>query len=498
MQICDAIHIRARQTPGKTAILEGSHSTTYGELSLQIHKVAAALRKLGVGAGDLVGVNLRESTQHITTKLGIMQAGGAALTLDWRSKPDSIRILEYLPEKTLVLSEPGQNLPGHADVVPLDDDWDRLVAGQRRNTVQHVDADGPALVTLTSGSSGEPKAIVSTHREQYWRYLQMNIYLPGSVSDLYLSAMPLSFSAGNNYIFNYLMSGATVLLHPVMFSISELIETINRLQVTTLFLVPTVVERLVAEASGHGLLLPGVEKLLVGAAPVSTQTKLRCMDTVTPNFYNIYAASGAGWIAIAYPQDVTARPDSAGRCIATSEVQIVDEQDKPLPSGESGRIRCRGETVTRQFYPGFPITDQNETYLDGFYYPGDLGHFDQQGYLYLNGRAATMIIRDGINVFPEQVEKVLINHQNVNEVAVCGIPSREYGEEVVALVVGRNGVSEKDMIGYSRQNLGVHVIPRHFLFVESLPQSHTGKIARAKLPRLARDLLNRILPQGPE
>ncbi|MDA9983389.1 fatty acid--CoA ligase family protein, partial [Gammaproteobacteria bacterium] len=340
-------------------------------------------------------------------------------------------------EKTLVLSEPGQDLPGQSNVVPLDDDWDRLVAGQCTTPARRVDADCPALVMLTSGSSGEPKAVASTHREQYWRYLQMNLYLPGSVSDIYLSAMPLSFSAGNNYIFNYLMSGATVALHPVMFSISELIETINRLQVTALFLVPTIVERLVAEADGHGLLLPRVEKLLVGAAPVSTQTKLRCMDTVTPNFYNIYAASGAGWIAIADPKDARAHPNSAGRCMATSEVQIVDEQDQPLPSGQSGRIRCRGETVTRRFYPGFPMTDQNETYLDGFYYPGDLGYFDQHGYLYLNGRASTIIIRDGINVFPEQVEKALINHHNVDEVAVCGIPSREHGEEVVVSAMRR-------------------------------------------------------------
>lgn len=490
MNICDAIHLRARQVPEKIAILEGENSLCYRDLSTQINQVAGVLSAHGVSPGSLVGINSRESTKHVVTKLGILQAGAAAFTLDWRSRSDSTRLINYLPPGTLILSEPGRLSSDGVNIVFMDEEWDARVAAIKDAPNRYIDGESPAMVTLSSGSTGEPKAMVTTHREQYWRYLQKDIYLPRSSSDVYLSALPFSFAASNNQVFYNLMSGATVVLYPVLFSISELVEEINRRGVTTLLFVPTIVERMVTEACTRGPLLPGVSKLVVGGAPISPFTKQRCMETVTPNLYDVYASSGAGWIAIAYPEDATTHPGSVGRCIGTSEVQVVDEDHNPLSCGHSGRIRCRGDTVTHGFYPGFPQSDKNEIYKDGFYYPGDIGHFDQQGYLYLDGRANSLIIRGGVNIFPEQIENVLVNHVEVDAVAVCGIPSREFGEEVVAIIAGGHAPDGKEMMEYSRRNLGPHLCPRHFVFVKKLPLGRTGKLARAELPRLAQDLLS--------
>ena len=183
MQICDAIHSRARQSPEKPALIEGDLVTSYAALSDQVRKTAAALQSLGIRPGDPVGMFVRESTQHVVTKLAIIQVGAAAFTLDRRSKPDVERLLAHMPAQTKVLSEPGHTMPDRVDVVPLDDDWDHQVARQPIKTFPDVNGDNPALIVLTSGSTGGAKAVVSTQREHLWRYLQKNLYLPAAASD---------------------------------------------------------------------------------------------------------------------------------------------------------------------------------------------------------------------------------------------------------------------------------------------------------------------------
>lgn len=462
---------------------------TYAELSDQVRRTAAALHSLDVHPGDLVGVSLRDGVRHTVVKLGIVQAGAAAFSLDRGGVPYVERLLARLPGKTKILSAPGSRLPERVEAVVLDDDWDRRVARQPLEAFPDPAGDDPALVTLTSGSTGGAKAVVSTHRQQLWRYLQKRLYLKAASPERYLSALPMTFSAGNNYIIYHLMNGDTVIHFPSLFSTSQLVESINSLAITSVFVVPTVLERLVSEAAGAGPLLAAAPKLLVGGAPVPASTKIRCLDAVTPELYCVYASSAAGWIAVADPFDSRHRPESVGRCVTTSEVQIVDEEDEPVAPGRTGRIRCRGETVAAGFLAGAADGDLHETHRGGFYYPGDLGHFDEQGYLYLDGRASNLIIRGGINIYPEHVENVLMEHEAIAEVAVCGIPDAEYGEELAALVVARRRVTAPELIRFAAGFLGARYLPRHVLFVDRLPCTRSGKVDRTKVVPLVLSLL---------
>ncbi len=220
---------------------------------------------------------------------------------------------------------------------------------------------------------------------------------------------------------------------PAPYEPEELARAVNEHDITALFLVPTLLRRLLELPKASVPLMPGVRLLLSSGSSLYPEERRRIMRELCPNFFNFYSSSEGGGISLLRPEHPDEASLSVGQVVFGAEVQIIDENHKPVPPGTVGMIRYRGGAVANSYYRN--PEESAVAFRDGWYYPGDVGRFDADGFLYLTGRVKDMIIRGGVNIYPAEIEQTLIAHSAVAEAAVVGWPSQERGEEVAAFVV---------------------------------------------------------------
>ncbi len=280
-------------------------------------------------------------------------------------------------------------------------------------------------------------------------------------------------------------------MFPQPYAAADLVAAASRVGASHLFLVPTVLRRLldVPGGSAETPLLGGLECLFSTGAALHPEERAELLARLCPNYINFYGSTDGGGCTALLPGDPPAVAGSVGRSVFSTSLEIVDEDDRILPPGEVGAIRYR-HPGTATSYHNNP-EESAEAFRDGWYYPGDLGRIDEAGFLFLAGRATDMIIRGGINIYPAEIEHVIALHSDVREVAVVGRPSREYGEEIVAFVVPRNAAGPPDddtLRGHCGKSLALYKVPREFLIVDELPKSGVGKVLKTELrERLAAD-----------
>jgi acyl-CoA synthetase (AMP-forming)/AMP-acid ligase II len=332
---------------------------------------------------------------------------------------------------------------------------------------------------LSSGTTGTPKGPLVTHGHVLNRFLIYTISLTFNEADRFLVATPMYFGAGRFMTLCYLFLGATVILHPPPYRPEELVEVMRTQNITSVFLVPTLLRGLVDMPKKAAPLLPGLRLLISSGSSLYPEERRKIIDEVSPHFFNFYSCTEGGGISLLRPEDPDHVSTSVGKIVFGSEVQIVDDQHHPVEVGTSGHIRYRGGTVADSFYRN--EEESAKAFRDGWYYPGDLGRFDVAGYLYLTGRAKDMIIRGGVNIYPPEIEQTLMSHPAVAEAAVVGWPSKVRGEEVAAFVVRRAEVAGDALLEHCRQSLARYKVPKEIFFVDELPKSGMGKVLKLKL-----------------
>ena len=208
-------------------------------------------------------------------------------------------------------------------------------------------------------------------------------------------------------------------------------------------------------------------------------------ERISPELYDVYGSAGCGILSALGPKEMVSRGNTVGRVIPFAEVEIVDRQGNSLPPGSTGHIRCRGPAISSGFYSESDNAAGTEGFRDGWFYPGDLGAFDEGGYLVLKGRSSDLIVRRGIEIQPTEVEAVLSEHPSVAEAAVCGRPSPAIGEEVVALVVARGESQHEELSQYLIGRLPQEKLPDRIIYAKSLPKTNTGKVNRQEVKAMA-------------
>ena len=245
---------------------------------------------------------------------------------------------------------------------------------------------------------------------------------------------------------------------------------------------PTQIRRLLAMARDDGLLFPRVDNLISSGATLSPDERKAVRNRLTPNFTDYYSSTEGGGITVQPAADQDRHPKSVGRPSFLTEVEIVDEEHRRQPAGVVGRIRYRGPGVALGFYRDpEPGSTAGSFFRGGWFYPGDVGEMNEEGYLFLRGRAKDMIIRGGANIYPSDVELVLQAHSAVEEAVVVGWPSTEYGEEVAAFVIAHGTVDGPELIAHCRERLARHKVPRDVFLVDDLPRNSTGKVLKGAL-----------------
>ncbi|MGC5026599.1 class I adenylate-forming enzyme family protein [Tsukamurella sp. DT100] len=347
------------------------------------------------------------------------------------------------------------------------------------------DMDDVVMISPTGGTTGVPKGVMNTHRTlaNSCAHMMMAFHYDAGERIVNLAAAPLTHSAGIVSLPATARGGTVVLVERP--DPASVVAAIERYRVTDLFLPPTVIYRMLDWVQGRDCDFSSLRYFVHGAAPMSVEKLRRAIQTFGPVMTAAYGQTEA-FAAIAYarPDEVAgsdARLRSCGRPYPLISVEIRDRSGAAVPRGETGEICVRGDLVMKGYYKQPDKT--SETLVDGWLHTGDVGHLDEDGYLYITDRTKDVIISGGFNIYPSEIEQVIWGHPAVGDCAVIGVPDPDWGEKVIAVVELSPGgaVTEADLLSLVKASLGSVRTPKRVDFVPSLPRSGTGKVLKRAL-----------------
>ena len=468
MNLAGLLRDNAARLPDKVAVdaPEGLH--TYAAVWARTQALMQWLQAQGVQPGQRVAGALRDTTDHLLLHFAVAGLGAVWVPLDHRwSAAEKAAAIAAFAASHVIADDPPAVLP--VAEVPL-------AAGD----------EAPWLISLSSGSTGRPKGALVTHAQMRERFISQWATLGFSAADRFALVSPLCFGAGRSFGMAFLAVGATVVLRPPPLTPEQLVVAINHSASTAVFLVPTLLRRLVT-LPGEGPLFPGLRRLLVSGEPFFPSEVAQFRERLTPNLIGYYASSEGGGISVLQPEEFLTHPDSVGRASFGVELELVDEDGHRVAPGETGLVRYRGPGCARDFL------DENgqaaASDADGWFLPGDLATRDAASYLRLVGRAKDMILRAGVNVYPAEVERVLRQHAAVADVGVVGEPSTTHGEQVVAFVALHSAAvsaaaTAEQLLAYCRERLAPYKVPSRLVLLAALPKAGMGKTDKKALREL--------------
>ena len=476
----------ARRRPSHPAIVSAEGTVRYGELDLLVRQRAAFLMKLGVGPGDVVGVCLRDRAEHVLLLYAIAAVGAAILPLDWRwTVEEKIRIAKFF-EADHVLHEADDPIADSVNGVAIEPSWqDRLADLDPLSELTEA-RDRPLVISLSSGTTGTPKGPAISQSHMLNRFMIYIVSLGFHERDRYLAVLPLYFGGGRGFAMCALYCGATVKLLAPPISADALAAEARAWRPSMMLLVPTLLRRLLALPASSGPLPASLRILITTGAMLHPDERQQVLRRLSPKLVNFYGCTEGGGLSLLLPEHRGAAAESVGQPVFGTDLEIVDQSNLLVTTGSVGRIRYRGPGVAIGFYKN-PAASA-EAFADGWFYPGDLGRLDEDGFLYLAGRAKDMIVRGGVNVYPEEIEQVLCGHASVSDAAVVAWPSPDLGEEIAAYAVVAGDVEEAVLLDHCRTHLAPYKVPRAVFFIEELPRSSVGKVRKNELVRALPDL----------
>ncbi len=472
---------------GERAVLD------YGELAARAARLAGALRtRCRLNAGDRVAIVAKNCVAYLEALYGIWHAGLAAVPVNAKLHGAEIGyILEHSSTRACFVSEgldaeiaPFAPTSLERMIVIGGADYEQLLAADAIFVAPRA-PDDVAWLFYTSGTTGRPKGAMLTHRVlSVMSHAYATEVDPVTPGDTILHAAPMSHGSGLYIMAHVARLGVNAVPESGGFEPAEIFRLFRRWPRASMFAAPTMIKRLVD--AGDDCDPNTVRTIIWGGAPMYVEDALRALDRFGPRLAQIYGQGESPMtITTLSKEDIADRGHprwrerlaSAGRPYACIEVVVADAEDRALPAGDMGEILCRGDVVM----PGYWENPQASaaTLRNGWLHTGDLGAFDEDGYLTLKDRSKDVIISGGSNIYPREVEEVLLKHPRVREVSVIGRPDREWGEVVVAYVVGDAPAGELDRLCLG--TIARFKRPKDYVFVDALPKNNYGKILKTEL-----------------
>ena len=486
----------AAKFPLKIAAKDRFREISYGELNARVNQLAHALLSAGVGKGDAVALSVGNRIEHLEILFATAKIGALAIPLDIKWKAlELASVVSALQPSFLILQENGlqefekaRELKDLSFLTALSLSSDRSYAGlldgqsSEEPSVQ-VHEDDAFAVLLTSGTTGFPKGCLSTHRTFVFHCINNAIEKGLGVHDKAILSSPIYFNAGRSFTLAIIYFGGTMLLHE-RFDAEEVLQTIEREKVTYIGAVPTMCERMLHVLEAKQYDTSSLRCLAITGGKVHASVLEDLKTKVTPNIYRTYASTDSGQMAISKPRDMDSKPSAAGRPVWCVELSIVDDNGEPLGVNEVGEIICQSPLAMHGYYKNPEAT--SASFRNGWFYTGDLGYFDQEGYLFVVGRKKDMVKSGGISIYPLEIESVLYSHPDVLEAAVIGVPDPQWGEAVKAVIVPKPGsaLQAEDIIRFSKERLAGYKVPKSVDLVSSLPHTEVGKVNKVKVKEM--------------
>jgi fatty-acyl-CoA synthase len=496
----------ARLYPQHTALIQGEQRWTWTQLNQRVNAMVSALRALGIKKGNRILLQSRNNLQTFENCWVAFKLGCVWVPTNFRLTPPEVAYLGASSGAVAMIVE--DCFQAHTDAVLAASDTLKhiIVIGQPRagewsyETLisQHPDAvdaeetvvyDDPLWFFYTSGTTGKPKAGILTHGQMAF---VINNHLadliPGTTEqDCSIAVAPLSHGAGIHALLNVARGAATVLMPSEKLDPAQFWHAVERHRVTNMFTVPTIIKMLVEHPAVDEYDHSTLRFVIYAGAPMyraDQKLALQKLGKVLVQYFGLGEVTGN--ITVLPPDmhsaedtDPNANIGSCGRPRVGMEVAILNDRLEPVETGEIGEICCRGPAVFAGYHGNPEATAK--ALRGGWFHTGDLGRIDERGLLYITGRESDMYISGGSNVYPREVEEVLLTHPGVAEIAILGIPDEKWGEVGVAVVVRREGVNAveaAELLGHLEGRCAKYRWPRHFVFWDAMPKSGYGKIVK--------------------
>lgn len=490
---------QARERGESTALVADGEALSYAALAERARMAGAGLRSLGVQPQDRVAWLGRSGCHWFDAFFGSCAIGACLTPLNLRLSPTEIAFvagdcssrLLLVTDDTLELAQAAiaqmERAPSLVTVGFASDGLPRLdapVLEQRAAQKDHIARDDDDVLQLyTSGTTGMPKGVRLTNLN-YRRFLELSHRIEGfdyRPDEAVLLVAPLFHVAGFNVAMAGLANGCRVIVHP-QFDAGVVLRAIAKERVSRLFLVPTMIRALLDHPDVGRTDLSCLTSISYGASPIdgalltAAQDRLKCQFV---QFYGMTESAGSGTILEPKAHSGAAMR-SCGVAWPETVVAILGSDDRILGVGQVGEIAIRGDTVMKGYWNRPDAT--REVLRNGWLHTGDAGYRDENGYVFVSDRIKDMIITGGENVYPAEVEAAIAGCPGVIEVAVIGIPSERWGEEVKAVVVAdSDSVDAERVIGWTRDRIAKYKCPKSVEFVDALPRNASGKVLRREL-----------------
>ena len=491
----------ARRLPDAPALQRGlTVEDDYGGFSRVAAKIGAGLAAQGVRPGDRVAVFMANGTDYLRALYGIWWAGATAVPINAKL---------HAREAAWILADAGAKIAfvtnklgrGLADVneggciliASSSEDWTGLLSSTPMSEPLHMARDDMAWLFYTSGTTGKPKGVMITAGNIEAMTLSYFADVDDVLrKDAILYAAPMSHGAGL-YNFMHVLRGCRhVVPDSCGFDPHEIFDLSTELGSVHLFAAPTMVKRLVDAAKQTGASGEGLRSVVYAGGPMYLADILEAVDVLGDRFMQVYGQGECPMCITALSRSKVSdrthprwreRLASVGRAQSVCEVAVMNEAGEVLPTGEKGEIAVRGQAVMKGYWNRPEATAA--TLRDGWLWTGDLGSIDEHGYLTLHDRSKDLIISGGSNIYPREVEEVLLEHGTVHEVSVVGRPHPEWGEEVIAFVVPAPGMNFDAAVldSHCLDRIARFKRPKDYVAVRTLPKNAYGKVLKTELRR---------------
>jgi long-chain acyl-CoA synthetase len=484
----------ARRQPDSPAITEGGNTLSYAALAAHVGAIAGALRGRGLRPGDRVVLWMENCTEFLECLFACWSAGLCAVPVNAKLHALEARHIIEDCGALLVLTTPG--LAGdaleaaeHCPVVcTRTEAFQRLVAGPPVEPHGSDPAD-LAWIFYTSGTTGRPKGAMLTHRALLAMSLMYYADVdPVGPKDIKLHMAPLSHASGL-YSLPFFLKGAHHVVLPG-FDLDAMAEVLGRFTNVTFFAAPTMLTRLVNSPVAAALDPRRIKTIYYGGGPMYVADLERALGVLGPRLFQIYGQGESPMTIAGLPQamhvDASGAPDparlaSCGVARTGVQIRVVDDADCELPPGEVGEVITRSDCVMSGYWGNAAATAS--TLKDGWLRTGDIGSLSGHGILMLLDRSKDMIISGGSNIYPREVEEVLLRHPGLAEVSVIGRPHADWGEEVVAFVVPKPGhtAPTRELDQLCLESIARFKRPKRYEIIEALPKNNYGKVLKTEL-----------------
>jgi fatty-acyl-CoA synthase len=501
--------VNARNTPTKPALIWRGRTTSWAELDERIDRLAAGLARRGIGRKKSVILMMRNRQEFVELGAAAARAGAAAVSISWRSTPKELvylathsgaRGIVTEPELLATLEQVKDELPAHFlenvfvvgdtgrssgpfPTTALDRLLDEPAHPAPKTGIDASNDEDAAVVIYTSGTTGKPKGAVRKFpkdtMQAAFRFINET---PMRVDDVHLVTCPLYHSTAFGFMSLSAILGQTVVLMDE-FKPEPFLELVQRYGVTTTAVVPTMLHRVLELPAETRARYDArtLRAVFSGGAPLPAPLANDFMDAFGDVLFNFYGATETGLVTLAKPADLRAAPGTIGKALPGNEIRLLGEDRAHVKPGEVGELFVKNKMLVAGYHNDAAATEQSM--VEGFFSVGDLARRDVSGHFFIEGRKRDMVISGGVNVYPAEVEGVLEQHPDIAEVAVIGVPDREWGERVRAFVVKKSGstLDEGMLKVFARERLAGPKVPRDYVFIDALPRNPTGKVLKRDL-----------------